>query len=60
MTNYMHKRLHGLMNGIKHHGINNTILEKQLQFGDYVLWFLKGSHTHLGANPFPWFGPHKM
>ncbi len=35
-------------------------LEKQLSFGDYVLWFPKGSKSHLGKFTRKWFGPYKI
>lgn len=60
MINYMHKEIAWTNQWNKTPRNQQRHIEKQFQFGDYVLWFLKGSHTHLGPNPFPWFGPHKM
>jgi len=33
---------------------------EKFQFGDYVLWFLKGEKTHLGKFKKRWFNPFKV
>jgi hypothetical protein len=33
-------------------------LEKQFNFGDYVLWFPKANKSHLGKFIRKWFGPY--
>jgi hypothetical protein len=33
-------------------------LEKQFNFGDYVLWFPKGNKSHLGKFTNKWFRPY--
>ncbi len=33
-------------------------LEKQFNFGDYVLWFPKGNKSHLRKFTRKWFGPY--
>ncbi len=35
-------------------------LEKQFNFGDYVLWFPKGNKSHLGKFIRKWFGPYRV
>ncbi len=35
-------------------------LEKQFNFGDYVLWFPKGNKSHLGKFTMKWFKPYKV
>ncbi len=35
-------------------------LEKQFNFGDYVLWFPKGNKSHLGKFTRKWFRPYKV
>jgi hypothetical protein len=34
--------------------------KKQFNFGDYVLWFLKGNKSHLGKFTKKWFGLYKV
>ncbi len=34
--------------------------EKQFNFGNYVLWFLKGNKSHLRKFTRKWFGPYKV
>jgi hypothetical protein len=34
--------------GVGFYGVDKKIIEKKLQFGDYVLWFPKGKKTPLG------------
>ncbi len=35
-------------------------LEKQFNFGDYVMWFPKGNKSHLGKFIRKWFEPYKV
>jgi hypothetical protein len=35
-------------------------LEKQFNFGDYVLWFPKGNKSHLEKFIRKWFGPYRI
>jgi hypothetical protein len=35
-------------------------LEKQFNFGDYVIWFPKGNKSHLGKFNRKWFGPYMI
>jgi hypothetical protein len=55
----LHK-LQEFNNGIEHYGVNKKNLEKQLSFGDYVMWFPKGNKSHLGKFTRKWFGPYKI
>jgi hypothetical protein len=35
-------------------------LKKQLNFGDYVMWFPIGNKSHLGKFTRKWFRPYKI
>jgi hypothetical protein len=47
-------------NGIGLCGVNRKIQKNNFKFSDFVLWFPKGSKSHVGKFIRKWFGPYRM